>query len=657
MRLARFGCLVGSVVVFAALAGCAPDESIEDRARQSGLCESKCDGVRSDGALIVSKTWVPDDGFVRASLGAGETLAVVPMDGVTIQTGSRHNIVRFSEEGFFEIQSRDGEEVTGRVKVRVADDGPRLALADAGKFYTLGDGPLTVRGTAVDPLGTPLRVVLGDEPLPVEGGAFEARVVGQFGINVLTLTATDAADNRFVFTRSFLAARSFGTGALPMSARLDDRGLGVLVDGLRPVLPRLIRVPITEAPVRSYLGNDIYLDKVELPGQNGRPGTLDLALALRAGKIHAVFTSNGDVYADGRIDWLVGGVSDYDALLGGVRVELDLRFVDAGGGELDIAADNVVVTMTGLSLHVEYIPDWLLEVFGGLIKKILADTVAEELPEMLRVLLVALEGNLPVEVPIPGNPVGIEVSYAVTGIVPAEGSLALTVAAQAHGAPLPPETQGAPLRDEQSPQAPGGAPFGVALGYNLFNQFSFVLWKAGAFEIQLTEEDLAAVLEQVPEIELLHPTLDVKARLGLPAVAEPSGGALRVSIGELETEILVSTDLFEVTLHSTVAARAGVSVSVMDQKLHADLTVSEIHVDLERQAFAGLDPEAVERLVEALAPVLVDVIEARLGDLPLPWFDLAAAGLPEIKVGVRSATVTAGPDSLGIPAELEILSQ
>jgi hypothetical protein len=642
--------------VLACLVACAPEENLEDRARQSGLCEGKCDGLRADGALIVSKTWVPDDGFVRVTFASGETLTVVPMDGVTITPGTRHHTVRFSQEGFFEVQSRAGEQISARVKVRVSNDGPQLALAGAGSFYTLGDGPVAVRGTATDPLGAPLRLSLGGQAIPVEGGAFEAAVPGQFGINVLSLTAVDAAENRFVYTRSFLAARSFGTGPQPLSARLDDRGLAVLIDGLKPVLPRLVRIPIITDPVKTYLGNDIYLDGVELPGQNGRPGQMDLGLELRAGKIHAVFDAGGDVYADGRIDWLLAGWSDYDAVLTGVRVDLDLRFVPVGGS-LDVVAENVVVTLDGVELHVEHIPDWLVSVFSGLIKGILADTVAEQIPEMIRVLLVALEGNVPVEVPIPGNPVAIELSYGVTSIVPSAGSLRLTVGAQAHGEPLPPGTQGAPLRDESAAEAPTDAPFGVAIGYNLFNQVSFTLWKANAFEISLTEADLAEVLAQVPEIELLHPTLDVTARLGLPAVADGTADGLRVSIGELQTEILVSTDLFEVTLHATVAARADVDVSVTEQKLHADLTVKEIHVDLERHAFPGLDPEAAERFVEALAPVLVDVVEARLGDLPLPFFDLAAAGLPEVKVGLKTAVVTATEQAIGVAAELSILAQ
>ena len=55
-----------------------------------------------------------------------------------------------------------------------------------------------------------LYLTLGDETLPVEsGGAFVAHVAGRFGINVVSLTATDAASNttRTTFQRSLHKAR------------------------------------------------------------------------------------------------------------------------------------------------------------------------------------------------------------------------------------------------------------------------------------------------------------------------------------------------------------------------------------------------------------------------------------------------------------------
>jgi hypothetical protein len=198
---------------------------------------------------------------------------------------------------------------------------------------------------------------------------------------------------------------------------------------------------------------------------------------------------------------------------------------------------------------------------------------------------------------------------------------------------------------------------GVGVGYDLLDQFLYEVWKAGALRIKLDEHDLAPVLAQIPFLNGLDPVLDVSAELALPPVVEAGpGGTLLFSFGEMRMTLRLDVGIFQIALTTDLGARTQVAIAIDGGAVRVTPTVSELHLDLGRRTFSGLNPEAVEQLVRAIAPELVGRIAASLEAFRLPEFDLATAGLPGVRLGIDSGRMSAGPDGVAFTGSVSLLT-
>jgi hypothetical protein len=186
----------------------------------------------------------------------------------------------------------------------------------------------------------------------------------------------------------------------------------------------------------------------------------------------------------------------------------------------------------------------------------------------------------------------------------------------------------------------------------------YELWRAGALSITLDEGDLAAALPQVKALAGLDLILDVKAELGLPPVVEPGeGGRLRVSVGEIRVAIKLDTGLFQVSLDVNVGARAAVELAIEGGAPRAAVDIEELHFDLGRKTFSGLNPEAVRQLVAAIAPELVGRVAAALEAFQLPAVDLTQVGVAGVRIGIESGTVRATPAGVAFSGAISVLTE
>ncbi len=650
------------------LAGCSGGGS--SGAQDDFLCQGDCSSprIKTVGPLALNTTWVPREGFLRSVLASPYKLDVQPAAGVVVRlTGTKHYIVSFRNEGFYSVRALSGTAVAAEMKVRVSDNGPVLNLTAPvpAAFVTLGSSKsVAVAGSIQDTLGQPYVAKLNGSPLPLSatGATFQTSMTGAFGVNFVLVDATDAAGNVFSFNRSFVAADTFvasGSAAASQNqvqVRVDGAGMKALTDALQPLLPSIVKIPITSDPVSTWLGNKIYLDAVALPGQANVPGNLSISVNPQNGFVHASFLANGLVHANGHIEWLLFGSSNYTSTIQGLTVDMDISF-GSSSGALTVSTTNVAVTIPTLNISVDHIPSWLVDVFKGVIIDQFSTVLQGKLPPLVAALFSTLKGTLPVALPGLTGAVPMTLSYDVANVLPSAGSIAIVLQAGAKGNTSIYTTPGFPALPAATFTAPSTTSFGVAIDYNLFNQFSYELWNAGAFSLSLDESDpnIAAAIAAIPALKTLNPIVDIEASLAMPVVAQPSAsGALHVSMGEVHATVFLATDYFQVTLEVTVAARSDIAATVAGGKLGVGIALKEIHVDLERHAFAGLETEAVERFIEGMAPTLVKQLGGKLSGLPLPVFDFGPLGLPNVKAVVNSATVTAGPGALAVAGAVSI---
>jgi hypothetical protein len=636
-----------------------PFASCHDAAPSDDLpflpCEGKCDG---DSNLAISSRWVPRDGFVRATVAQGASLEVSPADGVTIQSaGSRNRVVQFAREGFYTLKAvADGRSLK-ELLIRVSDESPEAVVLTPtpGSFAPLATS-FTVTGRVHDPLGAPKRASVGGIPVTLgSDGGFTATTPARFGVNVLVVKVVDRADNVFTSNFALLAAERYTRDAQRSAVRLDQAALAALAAQLGPLLPLVVRIPTSSAVVASKLGNDLYIDRIRLPGQDGNPGSMSVTLESRDGSAYLRVVSTGDLRVDGRLDWLIGGVSNYVARLSRPRFEMTASFTMTAAGpevqvlSLDIGDSGVDVEMTSM-------PDWFINLFSESIKNRLMDSARAKLPVLLRDSLKSLQGRKDVTVTALDRTLDLGLSYRLADVTPTAQRLAVGLVLDVDAGGTETATPGSPVLGAP-PAVPvlGAGSFAAEVGYDQLNRHLYELWRGGVLAVAFNEGDLSAALARVPSVERLHPTLDVLADLGLPPVAEPDGaGGVRLSAGDLHVQLFLGTDLFQVTVEANVALRVGLVIAIENQELVVRPTLEEIKVDIGRKAFSGLNTETVEDLLVEMAPALAEQLAGRLRTFPVPRFDLATLGLPSMFLGLDQATLTAGDRSFALSGELAL---
>ena len=643
MRTLRI-CLVAIVV--AACGGAAEDDFLD--------CDGKCDAV---GPLTVSRTWVPVSGFVRAVVTGGHEVAVTPTDGVTVSaSGNRYNI-ELGRAGFYDVAAKKGGQTVAQVRVRVSDERPAFTVGApaAGAFVTAADGAaVEVRGTVADPLGGTLTLEMGGRPVTVDAqGGFRASQPARFGVNFVEVTAIDGAKNRFVYHHGFVVAPRYGRGETLADAAMSEELLDLVAEKISPLIPSLIQIGAQAEPVADPLAHKIYFDGATLPGQDGNPGSMVVTLDSREGALRTTLGATGDLVARAHVDNWVLDDTHITATASDLFVDATASF---GGGGLAASVDDLTVDFSNFDLEIGSIPGWLPGLFVEAAKSVIGRVIKGRVGPIVTDVLASVGGDYPLtSVPCLELPEPFVLTYRLAAIAPKERRLGVRLGAEAHHGGS--GGQGAPMRDEAGVAAPAGGPMAVGVGYNLLNQFLFELWRGGALKITLDEGDLAAALPSVPALAGLDVILDVKAELGLPPVVEAGeGGKLRVSVGEIRVDIKLDAGVFQIALAVNVGAVAAVELSIADGAPRVAVAIEELHFDLGRKTFSGLNPEAVRQLVAAIAPELVGRVAGALEAFKLPAVDLTQVGVAGVRIGIDSGTVRAAAGGVAFSGTISVLT-
>jgi hypothetical protein len=626
--------LVLAFVLASAAAACAPAEPDEF------ACDETCD---SDGPLQLSDTWVPDGGFVRATVTGQHELLVRPSAGTAIEPrdGGRY-IVRFDGPGYYQVTAGSGS-----IGVRVSDEGPRIELDPIGDDGFAKVGKVRVTGTVVDPLGTEsLTLMLGEVKVQYfVDSKFDFTIATEFGLETLDFRIIDAAGNEFQEPYSFIAADDYGTITPETVLSISQSGIDILAEELSAGLGYLLTKEGPTDPVYESFLADVYIDSFEFPSAS------DLSITLAEGGLDAKLTVPGQIVVRGRIE--SGVTSTFAAELSNLHVgaRLSASVVD---GEPVISVANVSVSSDEPDISVSgIIPDALFAWLVGNVDDHIAKAVNEELPAALDKVIASAAGSFGVSVPGQGRELPGRYDLEDIRIHDGQAEVRLDTSVEVPAGAGP----GAPIANYEEISLPASQD-GIVLERNFLNQYLFALWRAGGFQRSYGNEELDDDLaDKVPALAKLDPIIDIRATASQPpVVASSADDRLELGIGNVELVISIDTDFFQIVVSGRIAARAEVFGTVSDFYFHPNAELTELKVDVDQRAFPGLDTERIEALVEAMAPKLVNDWAASLKDVEMPILELDALGTPSRYFGLSDGEGRAadgGVSLVGISAAAE----
>lgn len=186
----------------------------------------------------------------------------------------------------------------------------------------------------------------------------------------------------------------------------------------------------------------------------------------------------------------------------------------------------------------------------------------------------------------------------------------------------------------------GQTSFGLEL--DLINQFSFALWSKQAFrvlddETMIPEEKMEGELSFLRDLNLW---LDLTGEAKLPPVIDMNDSGFGLRVGEFQVELVGGTDIGTLSATAVIAIQAEVDVKVSQGRLVLTprFDDDDIQIDLKIASFAGLKSEAMERIVQSLAPGFVDQMIRRIESLPIPSMDLHRSGFDRV-LGLNDAAL------------------
>ena len=570
----------------------------------------------------------------------------------------------------------DGDVVLSEsVDVVVDSRGPMLPCDPAlgETIVDLAPGSTVTFSSTVDDVSGVTELRVDGSPVTVAAdGTYSADVTTVYGINFVTLAATDGIGRENTQVCAFLVADTFvpdgsvadDTISLRLAqAAIDDGDRGDPIDSIADVLAvvlnsrglrdQLHAALLASNPLKPSACDQTVLGVCVLRSQvryldlaiDG-PSTVSLAL-VDGGVRWDVLVRNLRVRV--RVDGHVSGIP-YDTTgwvtFSSVRVQTTSNIGLAGGRpRATIRPGSTTTTVGAISTSFSGLDGAVINVvtslFNGTVRAMIANLVTGYVTDNMNDVLDGVLGGLepdvfagPFDVPRldGGAPItvdaGVSFSSATTSTSRTLWGLGTRASAPAaHARP----TLGAPVRtgprllDVSGPSAGGAALHEAAL-----EQLLHSLWSGGYFDAALDETTLSALPAGA--------TLTVTTVL--PPVAEVASGRVRLSLGGVHVD---AVGLTAEPIRLTVGARVSVAISLAgDLLVFDDFAIDELHVGADGVDVSTEDMEIID---DALAPLLEHVIGSALTDA-LPSLPIPSLPLP--------ASLTA----LGLPggAELTVLS-
>lgn len=591
--------------------------------------------------------------------------------------------LRFKEEGFYTIATRLAADPSVEASLEVVIEGapPQVTVLFPPRGATVqGTKPsVTVSGIANDAItGIAQVLVNGKNAKLNEDGTFTKIIIPKWGLNVLTIEATDEGGQTETITQSFYFAEKYYPTEPDM-----------------PYIPDAIKTWISQQFIDDGNHNPAHPDDLATIIEVAAAG-LDFSSLLGGGAMEIgagyelqikqvtfnppkfqLDTVNGGIRMDGSIKnlyvkvKLVGeckvlGIDFCPDFSGSASIDntsLDaIILASATDGVLAISLANPQVNLDHLDINIDgilgWLFDWLIDFFVGIFTDTIEDAIEDQMGAIVEDALADVIGALAISQTLelgellPGmDPLTLTLESNIwsLGFTPEGGRLGLGARILATKK-VPHEILGVIARGTCLKgwptlwQLPGGSEFEAALWDDFMNEVLTALWYSGLLEIDLDAATLGELmggdgggldLGGLPVDEMA-----VKLSFLLPPIVNgcTEDGLIRLQIGDMFLHAEFVSDFFEggnPKMGAYIAMELGMEV-VLGENLDGDTVISAIiqPLDLDNDLTMHWEyvPVEFEDDVDVLEDLLKDQLFGALG-ADLFGVPIGEFAVPEIDLG------------------------
>ncbi len=605
----------------------------------------KADGP-GDIVLTLDRTWIQPGGKVTLTVDALDekgrattdwNLTVNPDQGVrVVPAGGDKVFVSMAQEGIYRITVvNNASGRSDQARLRVDEAGCRVVVDQPARGAALlgADGTrVTVIGHVEDSLDQLHTLQVNGEWIQVDSqGRFETHVTGRRGINRLELVTRDSMGNKFRSLQSFLLASKYldREAALSANLRMGPAAMDLVMSLVAELLNG--NASLGEQPLQ-------LASLLPHPTSVSDSSTVDVQ-RIDLGKVtgHMAVSSGGVVALSARVGtrttvtgWahFLGGTHDYTLTVDWIDMSVRYR-VSIRNGAARVEVLDVNVDVGDWDIDLDWAPDFLAGDVGEDVHDAVVKALRENVPDLIAGYLdgVAGEHEVPGYQDLFGTVEPLRWSYGITSITTDNSglSLGMTVRADAGQGWGVPELPGVPvLGDLVADPGIVRADLGLSTDIQSVNQILWAMWKGGAFSRSF---DAAPYLPPLQDMPFQPWSAEVAINGLLPPVAQAGSDGLTLSVGDIQVDLYLSSQLGEI--NATAYAAADVQVQVRPGRTGYELVVSmqDVYVDIDRVSLAGIDPEAIEAYVEPLIQNMLPRMLKMSAMIPMVSIPLDLIGL------------------------------
>lgn len=548
----------------------------------------------------------------------------------------------FLEDGLYTITaalSSDTKVSDSEGPFLVDSNGPEISMIFPGRADATTDPDQPVQGTIIDPwAGVMYSSLNGDSLTLDENGLFEVSSGWKYGLNVVTVDATDYDGNTADTTQALLCCAfedPEGTvnDALVVHLAEGAGGLDAVVDG--------IDTAVASIDLSSSLPIEMTASKYELAitgiaydfgGVQIYP--TDGALVVETTLENVVVDIDGRLKAGAWID------ADGQVNVDNVAVMVELAPTVTSYGSLQVRSADTSVDISDLEMDFDSSLFTIMDSMGvdlvieSYITDLLEDQVTAQIQSVVQSQVQSALKSLVLDqtVNVMGKTFALDGSF--TGVDVDEDGLTLAMSLAIEGEEALPE------RDQPGflyagYEAPGmGSLGGVAAGINLdlINQLLYYVWAEGSLDQAVPSENLGLTTES---LQLVFPGVEsvtFSTVALLPPVVLPGSLAtpLEAQLGALQLTVTDQDDQVLVDMYVSVIMNLDIDVEDGTTLVPAISLDGEPWVDVGAVGGESTDIIDYAALIELLVPQLVDGLAETIQAMPLPTMDGASFTISRI---------------------------
>ena len=512
-----------------------------------------------------------------------------------------------------------------------SDAPPVLEVTSPARGTTSEGSEVTVTGRVTDDHPGVKVSVNGQQVTPAADGSFSATVTTAPGLDMIETHAIDSGDNDVRDVRAILSGTleaADGSTASPLAAHVSPAALTAVGNTLATTAEQIDFMAAAAAMNPVYNNTGCLGAKIDLTSIT--MSNIGIGLAPTTGVLQTKVEIDDVVvklHANFKVA-CIGGSTNITVRTTKARINGDLGLA-VTGGKLGASLPAATVSLEGFTIDVGGVPGAIESLLKGEARKAvenaLTKVIKEKVPPMANTALSGLLAK-PFNAALLGHDTTVSVTpktldISSTGVYVAVDTK-LVVAGGEGGMYI---SNPAPMSSSLMQSTAG---LSVAIADDTVNQLFSGLWAAGAFEQNLTIDQVGVVASLLDDDAA---TLAID--LMLPPTVSTAGGALELGIGDLMVTVKDASgneiQKLALSIKTTLAAgptqTGAITMTVGAPTVFAQVLAQSDVVD------RPLTSEQVEGIITGVWGVVGGQADAALAKLPMPAVGGITLGAPAVE--------------------------